>query len=802
MLEWLYADQAPADHLNQAATTARSTRMEYERLLRLSKAGLLNPQNQQQSIQPSENTRETAIQDNTHKSVRYTSFNGIEDNDTDSETTVRNHQEGSVPFQQPDDRDILDMSNNESDNARVRMVRYMLDQNIQTTMEKSPLAKAGVKVTPLDKYNGEQSFEALETFIKGLLGWLDMHSMLGPDAYRYQVSFLGTRLEGKALEWFDKQSNPGSTKYIPSLARREASNKFDFIKQGTLSVQEFTTELELYFVDNLRPGLRSLLLHAGYDPENKTIHKLYLTKHRADPTKSGEINKGPAITPGSSGVNRNSSNTPGGAGPPIINRQRTNHDSSHNSIECYNCGKSGHIKTNCPEPLRAHCEGAIHIEDSPTEQVDNTDQDINDPIDDECPTEDEYRNEDYDNQLDLSEDQHSWGSKPSEFDWSDDDQPHRVNSVRYSHDMARVTAAVPIGPANARKAKIAKEGEPLYDHTVKMKTTRPTWSKNNLLMITGYFLVGGTKARCLFDSGCEGIIMSSEFARATGICMHKLPEPIGIQQAFQGSRAKLYYTATTDITVGQRTYQEMFDIANIDYYDIMLGTPFLRRVKANIDFNGLGSIVINGETIDNDLSVWLTSNEAKIHGMSANKATRQGEQPLEPIVDQLSNNTKESTFETIKNELLVVPVPHTVKELQKLISMVAYMLPYCGCIKRPLDMLQHIYRDKPYLCNEDVYNVILDINSALSTTNVINYYNDIVIHDGYNTQHKDNVYSTKATVSASDYKKSLNGQNHSGTSIEEVDEGSDLPNIIVNNNITEDRNVLVDKTTPSHSFRN
>ncbi|KIJ35478.1 hypothetical protein M422DRAFT_139695, partial [Sphaerobolus stellatus SS14] len=48
-----------------------------------------------------------------------------------------------------------------------------------------------------------------------------------------------------------------------------------------------------------------------------------------------------------------------------------------------------------------------------------------------------------------------------------------------------------------------------------------------------------------------------------------------------------------------------FNIANIDYYDIMLGTPFLRQVKANIDFNGLGSIVINGEKIDNDLSVCI-----------------------------------------------------------------------------------------------------------------------------------------------------------------------------------------------------
>ena len=50
------------------------------------------------------------------------------------------------------------------------MVRYMLDQNTDSTMEKSPLAKAGVKVTPPDKYNGEQSIEALESFITAVSG--------------------------------------------------------------------------------------------------------------------------------------------------------------------------------------------------------------------------------------------------------------------------------------------------------------------------------------------------------------------------------------------------------------------------------------------------------------------------------------------------------------------------------------------------------------------------------------------------------------------------------------------------------
>ncbi|KIJ38297.1 hypothetical protein M422DRAFT_258939 [Sphaerobolus stellatus SS14] len=198
-----------------------------------------------------------------------------------------------------------------------------------------------------------------------------------------------------------------------------------------------------------------------------------------------------------------------------------------------------------------------------------------------------------------------------------------------------------------------------------MKTTRPAQSKHNLLTIAGYFLVGGTKACCLFDR----------------LRNNKLLEPIGIQQAFQGSRVKLYYTVTTDITIGQQTYTETFNIANVNYYDIMLGTLFLRQVKANIDFNGLGSIATNGEMIDNDLLVWLALEEAKVHGMSTNKATPQGEKPLEPIVDQLSIRTKGISFKTVRNELLVVPVPQTWEELKKLISLVAYMLPYCGHIK-------------------------------------------------------------------------------------------------------------------------
>ncbi|KIJ50496.1 hypothetical protein M422DRAFT_245118 [Sphaerobolus stellatus SS14] len=358
------------------------------------------------------------------------------------------------------------MSNNESDNALVRMVKYMLDQNIHTTMEKSPLAKAGVKVTPPDKYSGEQSFEALETFVKGLLQWLDMHGMLGPDAYKYQVSFLGTRLEGKALEWFDKTVEPRKYQGTPMDLEQVVTGLYGQARLACKSSLQNSNYMHLEWSNDLT----HTHFARRYDPEKKMIHKLYRkagkledanrydigvcssepttstsqwddnissntrcrpenngpdrTKSHTDPPKLGEINKGPSINPGPAGVNRNSSTIPGGAGPPIINRPRKNHDLSYNSIECYNCGKSSHIKPNCPEPLRACHVGAVHVEDSPTAQVDNTDLDINNTIDEECPDEDEYRNEDYNDQLDLSEDQCSWGSKPSEFDWSDDEQTH------------------------------------------------------------------------------------------------------------------------------------------------------------------------------------------------------------------------------------------------------------------------------------------------------------------------------------------------------------------------------------------
>ena len=41
---------------------------------------------------------------------------------------------------------------------------------------------------------------------------------------------------------------------------------------------------------------------------------------------------------------------------------------------------------------------------------------------------------------------------------------------------------------------------------------------------------------------------------------------------------------------GNTRIKEYLDVANIDYYDIILGTPFLRHLGVALDFAGPGTI--------------------------------------------------------------------------------------------------------------------------------------------------------------------------------------------------------------------
>ncbi|KIJ28191.1 hypothetical protein M422DRAFT_89014, partial [Sphaerobolus stellatus SS14] len=93
--------------------------------------------------------------------------------------------------------------------------------------------------------------------------------------------------------------------------------------------------------------------------------------------------------------------------------------------------------------------------------------------------------------------------------------------------------------------------------------------------------ISGTKAHCLLDSGCEGIMISSQFVRANKLPKFELEKPIILQLACVGSKSTVPYGLTIRIN---EKYDEYFNITNVNYYDVILGTPFLCGFGILLDF--------------------------------------------------------------------------------------------------------------------------------------------------------------------------------------------------------------------------
>ena len=105
------------------------------------------------------------------------------------------------------------------------------------------------------------------------------------------------------------------------------------------------------------------------------------------------------------------------------------------------------------------------------------------------------------------------------------------------------------------------------------------------------------KAHRLLDSRSEGVLLSLEFMRATGIKTFALEKPIALQLACIGCRSMINYRTHVTIKIGCKVVEEYFDIANVEHYDAILGTPFLRKMGIVLDFRSPGMAQIGNEVI-------------------------------------------------------------------------------------------------------------------------------------------------------------------------------------------------------------
>ena len=86
------------------------------------------------------------------------------------------------------------------------------------------------------------------------------------------------------------------------------------------------------------------------------------------------------------------------------------------------------------------------------------------------------------------------------------------------------------------------------------------------------------------------------FAELAKIKVDTLEDPHILQLGTVGSRSIIKYGADVSIQMEGLTFESYVDIANFDRYDMIVGTPLMRRNKILLDF-GADEVVVNRKRI-------------------------------------------------------------------------------------------------------------------------------------------------------------------------------------------------------------
>jgi hypothetical protein len=135
--------------------------------------------------------------------------------------------------------------------------------------------------------------------------------------------------------------------------------------------------------------------------------------------------------------------------------------------------------------------------------------------------------------------------------------------------------------------------ELMYDHRLRKKTQDSQLDyQMKVWPISAYWDIGGTRAHCLLDSGCEGTMMFPNFARTARLRTVLLEQPVNLQLAVVGSHSIVNYGTGSLLKFGEFASNEYFNITNVNYYNVILGTPFLTKWGISLDFGSQGGIRI------------------------------------------------------------------------------------------------------------------------------------------------------------------------------------------------------------------
>ena len=125
----------------------------------------------------------------------------------------------------------------------------------------------------------------------------------------------------------------------------------------------------------------------------------------------------------------------------------------------------------------------------------------------------------------------------------------------------------------------------------------PPKTDSNRRYMVALVKVNGLEAYALLDSSSTTMSITNNFARVAKLSVLQLENPVTLQLGTIGSWSMINYGTKAQIELGPIKEDDAYlNIVNIDQYDMIIGTPFMRKHKFVVDF-GHNTFSVCGQAI-------------------------------------------------------------------------------------------------------------------------------------------------------------------------------------------------------------
>jgi hypothetical protein len=144
--------------------------------------------------------------------------------------------------------------------------------------------------------------------------------------------------------------------------------------------------------------------------------------------------------------------------------------------------------------------------------------------------------------------------------------------------MRLAAARDDVGTSREREFRAAQN----YKHE---PGTRPLMHGNDRRCMAVLVKVNGLEAYALLDTGSTTLSITHDFARVAKLRVSQLENPVSLQLGTIGSRSTINFGTRAHLELGPICETDAYmDVVNLDRYDMVIGTPFMRKHGLVLDF--------------------------------------------------------------------------------------------------------------------------------------------------------------------------------------------------------------------------